>query len=45
MKTKTLIPISAYPVLFWYCKKYFFWNQNKKIQMQKELNSNIIYKN
>lgn len=46
MNTKTLIPIIAYPVLFLYCKKYvFFGNARRKKEMQKELNSNIIYKN
>jgi len=50
METK-LMPITAYPVLFFYCKKYFFFfggerteNIRRRKDMQKELNSNIIYK-
>ena len=46
MNTKTLIPVTAYPVLFLYCKKYvFFGNTRRKKEMQKELSTNKIYKN
>jgi len=41
---KTLIPINAYPVLFWYDLE--FMTKKKKIeQMKIELNTNLIYLN
>jgi len=41
---KTLIPINAYPVLFWFNRE-FMSNQKKREEMQKELDTNLIYKN
>jgi len=39
-----LIPINAYPVLFWYDRE-FMSDRKKRAEMQRELDENIIYKN
>jgi hypothetical protein len=39
-----LIPINAYPILFWFDREWMS-DQKKRIEMQRELNTNMIYKN
>jgi hypothetical protein len=38
-------PIEAYPVLFYYARPYSFFSDLTRRKMQRELSTNIIYKN
>lgn len=45
LRQQEMQPIEAYPVLFYYIRPCSFFSDLTRRKMQKELSTNIIYKN